>query len=93
MNKYNKKQKLTRVKILILFIIILIGTVSCDECHDSNGKPYKYVIFNENIWPDGSYRTTEEIIYLDNGSIRYYDEHSGWTTLSTYTIRELNCTK
>lgn len=89
MNKYNKKQKSTRVKILILFIIILIGTVSCDECHDSNGKPYKYTIFNNGEW---SY-TSEDIIYHDNGSITYYDEYNGWVTLNNYYIKEFHCNK
>lgn len=89
MNKYNKKQKSTRVKILILFIIILIGTVSCDECHDSNGKPYKYVIYNNDEW---SY-TSEDIIYRDNGSIIYYDEYKGWIIVNDYYIKEFHCNK
>ena len=89
MNKYNKKQKSTRVKILILFIIILIGTVSCDGCHDSNGKPYRYAIFNNGEW---SY-TSEDIIYRDNGSITYYDEYNGWITVNDYYIKEFHCKK
>lgn len=90
MNEYNKKQKLTRVKILILLIIILISTISCDSCHDSNGKPYKYAIYNNSEW---SY-TSEEIIYRNNGSITYYDEYDGWVILSNdYYIKEFHCTK
>ena len=89
MNKYNKKQKSTRVKIIILLIIILISIVSCDPCHDSNGKPYKYAIFNNGEW---SY-TSEDIIYRDNGSITYYDEYDGWVTLNNYYIKEFHCNK
>lgn len=90
MNEYNKKQKLTRVKILILFIVIITICMGCDECHDSNGKPYKYAIFNDHEW---SY-TSEEIIYRNNGSITYYDEYDGWVILSNdYYIKEFHCTK
>ena len=82
-------------KLFLYFLIItlFICFTSCNKCNNSQNKPYKYIIRSEYIRPDGWEATTEEIIYLENGSVKYYDDYLGWVTLSEFTIREFHCTE
>lgn len=90
---YIKTKTMKKFITSIIFILLIFFVVSCDECHDSNGKPYKYIIKSKYITVDGWEATTEEIVYLDNGNIKYYDEYEGWVILSEFTIKTFHCTK
>lgn len=80
------------MKKLIIGIVLLLTIFGCGQvCFNEDGKPYKYIIDSEQIPVDGWAKTTEEITFLPNGSIKYYDEYEGWVILSRYKIKEFHC--